>query len=160
LEVSSQLPLAVICGMLGLEKKDWALMFELTNKVLGAGDPEYQTGVPEAERGTLAAARQTGIEGRDGMMRFFKEILEARRKEPLEDDLVTILLESEIDGEKLDEGDLLAFCFLLIVAGNETTRNAISGGLIALCENPGEKQKLVEASSVTGREAAGELWDT
>lgn len=160
LEVSSQLPLAVICGMLGLDKKDWPLMFELTNKVLGAGDPEYQTGVPEGERGTLAAARQTGIEGRDGMTGFFKEVLDRRRKEPLEDDLVTILLESEIDGDKLDEGDLLAFCFLLIVAGNETTRNAISGGLIALCENPGEKEKLVKASSVDEREAADALWDT
>ena len=136
LEVASQLPLAVICGMMGLEEKDWPLMFELTNKVLGSGDPEYQTDVPEDERGTPAAARQTGMAGFTGMLEFFRTALEERRANPREDDLISILLESEIDGEKLSERDLLAFCFLLIVAGNETTRNGISGGLQVLCEHP------------------------
>ena len=148
LEVASQLPLAVICGMMGIEQKDWALMFELTNKVLGAGDPEYQTEVPEGERGTNAAARATAMRGVATMMEYFRNVLEDRRKNPREDDLPTILLESEIDGEKLTEGDLLAFCFLLILAGNETTRNGISGGLRVLCEHPGEKAKLLKDMSL------------
>lgn len=148
LEVASQLPLAVICGMMGIEQRDWALMFELTNKVLGAGDPEYQTEVPEGERGTNAAARATAMRGVATMMEYFRNVLEDRRKNPREDDLPTILLESEIDGEKLTEGDLLAFCFLLILAGNETTRNGISGGLRVLCEHPDEKAKLLKDMSL------------
>src|SRR4051794_25930336 len=60
IEVASQLPLAVICEMMGLGKGDWPFMFELTNKVLGPGDPEYQTDVPEELRGTPEAARTTG----------------------------------------------------------------------------------------------------
>jgi cytochrome P450 len=143
IEVASQLPLAVICGMMGLEEQHWPLMFELTNKVLGAGDPEYQTDIPESERGTGAAARQTGMTGFMGMFDFFRRTLEDRRAHPREDDLISILLESEVDGEKLTENDLLAFCFLLIVAGNETTRNAISGGLQVLCEHPDQKAELV-----------------
>ena len=147
-EVSSQLPLAVICGMAGLEKKDWPLMFELTNKVLGSGDPEYQTDIPEAERGTGAAARATGFTGFMGMNEFFRQVLEDRRIHPREGDLVSILLEAELEGEKLSETDILAFCFLLILAGNETTRNGISGGLQALCEHPGEKTKLLADMSL------------
>jgi cytochrome P450 len=141
LDVASQLPLAVICGMMGLDRKDWPLMFELTNGVLGSGDPEYQTVVPEEQRGTLQAARMTSEAARMRMMAFFKEILEERRRRP-GNDLVSILVESEVDGEKLTEGDILAFCFLLILAGNETTRNAISGGLVALCQHPEERARL------------------
>ena len=148
LEVASQLPLAVICGMMGIEQKDWPLMFELTNKVLGSGDPEYQTDIPEAERGTPAASRQTAMTGFATMFAYFRERLEERRANPRENDLITMLIESEIDGEKLTEGDLLAFCFLLIVAGNETTRNAISGGLQVLCEHPEEKAKLLKDMSL------------
>ncbi|HMO54835.1 MAG TPA: cytochrome P450 [Tepidiformaceae bacterium] len=143
LEVASQLPLAVICGMMGIEQKDWPLMFDLTNKVLGGGDPEYQTDVPEEERGTPEAARQTAMLGFGTMLGYFRDVLEDRRANPREDDLVSILLEAEVDGEKLTEADILAFCFLLIVAGNETTRNAISGGLQVLSEHPEQKAKLL-----------------
>ncbi len=143
LEVASQLPLAVICGMMGVEQKDWPLMFDLTNKVLGGGDPEYQTEIPEEERGTPAAARQTAMMGFGTMLGYFRNVLEDRRANPREDDLVSILLEAEIEGEKLTEGDILAFCFLLIVAGNETTRNAISGGLQVLSEHPEQKARLL-----------------
>ena len=141
LDVSSQLPLAVICGLMGVEQRDWPLMFELTNKVLGSGDPEYQTEVPEDQRGTREGAVQAGRSGRMRMNEYFRNILEERRAHPGED-IVSILLESEVDGEKLTENDILAFCFLLIVAGNETTRNAISGGLLALCEHPAERARL------------------
>ena len=142
-EVAAQLPLAVICGMAGLERKDWPMMFELTNSVLGSSDPEYQTQVPEDQRGSPEAARQTAMMGRMRMIQFFSEVLKDRRANPREGDLVSILLEAEVDGEKLTEGDILAFCFLLILAGNETTRNAISGGLRVLCENPDQKAKLL-----------------
>lgn len=148
LEVASQLPLAVICGMMGLERKDWPLMFDLTNRVLGSGDPEYQTDIPEEERGSGEAARRTAQAGLFRMLDFFRNQIEERRAHPREGDLVSILLEAEVDGEKISEGDLLAFCFLLIVAGNETTRNAISGGLQVLSEHPDQKAKLLADMSL------------
>ena len=138
-EVASQLPMAVICGMMGLDEEDWPLLYQLTNKVLGSSDPEYQTSVPEDQRGTETATRITAAEGVVKMMEFFRAALEDRRTNPREDDLISILLEAEVDGEKLSEMDILAFCFLLILAGNETTRHSISGGLEALCTNPEEK---------------------
>lgn len=146
LEVSSQLPLAVICGMMGFEREVWPLMFELTNSVLGSGDPEYQAQAVTPDKvGTQDAARQTSASGLLRMNTYFREVMEDRRRHPREDDLVTILLEAEVEGERLTEGDILAFCFLLVVAGNETTRNAISGGLVVLDQNPGERDRLRRA---------------
>jgi cholest-4-en-3-one 26-monooxygenase len=142
IEVSSLLPLAVICGMMGLEKSDWPLMFRLTNKVLGGGDPEYQEDVPEDQRGTPEAARITGNMGTMQMFGYFAQLLQERRANR-KDDLISLLTQSEVDGEELTDEDILWFCFLLILAGNETTRNAISGGLLALCEHPEEKAKLL-----------------
>jgi cytochrome P450 len=142
LDISSQLPLAVICGLMGLEEKHWPLMFQLTNRTLGAADPEYQVDlVAEEERGSVAARIHTANLGRAQMLEFFGTVLEERRKAPRED-LISILLESEVDGERLEEHDILAFCFLLILAGNETTRNGISGGLLTLCEHPAERARL------------------
>lgn len=142
LDISSQLPLAVICGLMGIPEQHWPLMFQLTNLTLGAADPEYQVDiVSEAERGSVAARMRTGAVGRAQMMAFFAEVLQQRRKAP-RDDLISVLIESEVDGEHLEDVDILAFCFLLILAGNETTRNAISGGLLALCEHPAERAKL------------------
>lgn len=140
-EVSCLLPLAVICGMMGIEQKDWALMFNLTNRVLGSGDPEYQTEVPEDQRGTDEASRTTNMAGTMRMFGFFSEMLQQRRANR-RDDLISLLCGSEVDGEALSDEEILWFCFLLILAGNETTRNAISGGLLTLCQHPEERARL------------------
>src|SRR5262245_38080393 len=140
-EVSAKLPLAVICGMLGLDRADWPLMFDLTNRLLGAGDPEYQDDVAEADRGTLQAQRDTGMAARIAMFAFFKDVIERKRKNP-GDDIASALIEAEFEGEKLTEFEILAFCNLLVLAGNETTRNAISGGMVAFAEHPAERAKL------------------
>jgi cytochrome P450 len=140
-DVSAKLPLAVICGLMGVEREAWPLMFDLTNRLLGSGDPEYQEVVSEEQRGTLEAQRQTAMGARMGMVEFFRGILEQRRKRPGRD-LVTTLMQAEIEGEKLTDFDILAFCFLLILAGNETTRNAISGGMIALGAHDAERVRL------------------
>ena len=141
LDVASLLPLAVICRMMGVEKSDWRLIFQLTNKVLGGGDPEYQTDVPMEQRGTMAAARTTIVSGFAGMMQFWSALLADRRKQR-RDDLVSLLADAEIEGEALSDADILWFSILLIVAGNETTRNAISGGLLAFCQHPEERARL------------------
>ncbi len=141
LDVASKIPLAVICSMLGLKPEDRPLMFKLTNKVLGAGDPEYQEDVPEEQRGTNEAARTTGNMGTMQMFGFFAQVLQ-ERKANRRDDLISILVDSEIEGDKLSDEDILWFSFLLILAGNETTRNAMSGGLITLLEHPDALAKL------------------
>jgi cholest-4-en-3-one 26-monooxygenase len=146
-EVAAQLPLAVICGMMGLDKQDWPVMFDLTNKVLGSGDPEYQTDVPEEIRGTPQGAAQTNQIGFMRLLQFFAQIT-AQRRAQRKDDLVSILVDSEVDGEKLTEEEILWFCLLLILAGNETTRNGISGGLYTLCQHPAEKARLLADMSL------------
>jgi cytochrome P450 len=123
-------------------EEDWALMFQLTNKVLGPGDPEYQTDVPEEQRGTQEAAQLTGNLGTMQMFGYYAQALQNRRISP-SDDMISILCDSEIEGEKLTDEDILWFCFLLILAGNETTRNGMSGGVLTLCEHPDQKAKLL-----------------
>jgi len=140
LEVSSRLPLAVICGLMGLPRESWDLMFDLTNAALGAGDPEYQQ-AQTGQAGHTSIAKETARRGNARMAEYFREVMADRRENPQED-LISLLLEAELDGDKLTEGEILAFCNLLVVAGNETTRNAISGGMVVLDENPEERAKL------------------
>jgi cytochrome P450 len=147
IDVASQLPLAVICGMMGVSEEDQPLMFSLSNKVLGAGDPEYQDTVPEEQRGTREAAQATGNYGTFQMFSFFSQMLQERRAQHRED-LVSVLIGSAIDGEHLTDLDILWFCFLLILAGNETTRNAISGGLLTFLQTPDEKRRLLNDMSL------------
>jgi cytochrome P450 len=132
-DVAALLPLAVICQMMGIPREDWQLMFTLTNSGLGSEDPEYQT-VPGSGPET---ARQSRIE----MFKYFATQV-ARRRQSGGEDLVSILVGAEVDGESLTQEEILFFCQLLILAGNETTRNAISGGLLALCEHPEERARL------------------
>ncbi len=146
-EVAALIPLAVICELMGVPRSDWKLMFQLTNKVLGGGDPEYQTDVPEDQRGTVEAARTTVNIGTMQMFGYFAQLLQQKRAQPGED-LISTLIASEIDGDKLTDEDILWFCFLLILAGNETTRNAMSGGLLALFNNPDQRKKLQDDMSL------------
>ena len=146
-DVAANLPLAVICEMMGVPEKDWNLMFQLTNKVLGPGDPEYQTDVPEDQRGTPEAAALTGNMGTMEMFGYFAQAVMERRTTPTED-LVSLLIDSKVDAEHLSDEDILWFCFLLILAGNETTRNGISGGLMTLCEHPAERARLLADMSL------------
>jgi cholest-4-en-3-one 26-monooxygenase len=132
LSVSAKLPLAVLAEMLGVPRDDWHLMFQWTNAIVGAQDPEYQqAGDP---RGTAGSAREE-------LFRYFWEMAEERRGSPT-DDIVSLLANARIDGEPLPPFELLSYYFLLVVAGNETTRNAISGGLLAFIENPAEFERL------------------
>ncbi|GAB4338447.1 MAG: cytochrome P450 [Dehalococcoidia bacterium] len=139
-DMAAQLPLAVICEMMGVPRESWQRMFDLTNRVLGSGDPEYQ----------VAGDEEGGETIRAGMMEIFQtfvSLVAERRAEPRQD-LVSVIVGAEIDGQQLSDGDILMFCLLLIIAGNETTRNAISGGLLALDAHPEQKRKLLEDASL------------
>ena len=132
-DMAAPLPLGVIGTMMGVPRADWELMFTLTNRVLGAEDPEYQT--------VAGDGRETADQGLREMFSYFARLVTARRQAP-QDDLLSGLTGAEIDGEALTDEEILYFCYLLILAGNETTRNGISGGMLALCEHPDERARL------------------
>jgi cytochrome P450 len=131
-EISARLPLAVIMELLGVPRDDWEQLLKLANETVGAGDPEYNRGEP-----SNAAA----VAAREAMFEIFARHIADRRKEP-RGDLMSVLVTAQIDGRTLTDYEVLAYCFLLTAAGNETTRNATTGGVLALSERPGELARL------------------
>ncbi|TMA31916.1 MAG: cytochrome P450 [Deltaproteobacteria bacterium] len=131
--IAAQLPIAVVSWILGVPRADWGLLFRCTNEIIGAEDPEYRR--PGETPG------QTAKRARVEMHSYFERLIERRRSDP-QGDLLSELVHARIDGTPLTEEQLLQYCELLVEAGNETTRNAISGGLIAFCEHRGEWEKL------------------
>ena len=130
-DIAATLPLQVICDMLGIPRADNRRIFELTNMILGVGDPEYAT--------SLEALMAAGME----LFQFGLTVAEDRLREP-RDDITTALMHAEIDDEtgthKLTASELGSFFLLLVAAGNETTRNAISHGLLALTRHPDQRR--------------------
>jgi cytochrome P450 len=132
-KVAAPLPIAVIAWLLGVPRSDWKLLFDWTNRTIGSGDPEYQVeGQSAAE-----TARQANIE----IFQYFARLVEEKRRNPA-DDLVSVFAHAEVDGQPLPPIDVLSYCNIIVVAGNETTRNATSGGILALIEHPGELRRL------------------
>ncbi len=134
-EISAELPLIVIAELIGIPIEDRHKVFDWSNRLIGYDDPEFQT---TEEDGKMAAME---------IWLYANQLAEIRTKDP-KDDLVSLLMTSEVDGEKLTEMEFDSFFLLLAVAGNETTRNLISGGMLALIENPAERQKLLDNPSL------------
>lgn len=130
-DVAARLPLQIICEMMGIPPSLYGDVFDQSNILLSAGDPEY---VPEGtnvfEAFLNAAASLAGI---------MTELAAFRADEP-SDDITSALVHAEIDGERLSHQELASFFVLLCAAGNETTRNAISHALVALTEHPEQRQ--------------------
>jgi cholest-4-en-3-one 26-monooxygenase len=101
--------------------------------VIGKDDAEFRR--PDETPG------QTIKRARGELQAYLTDLIELRRREP-QDDLVSELIVGTVDGAPLTHEQVLAYCELFVEAGNETTRNAISGGLLAFCEHPGEWEKL------------------
>jgi cytochrome P450 len=122
--VSIPFPLQVICELLGVDGEQWPRFFEWSEAVI-PGESERS----EEERGQLQLE----------MWEYLIGVAEERRRQPA-DDLVSVLAtvgsDSEAAGDELSEAELAMFLIQLLVAGNETTRNLISGGLVALAEHP------------------------
>jgi cholest-4-en-3-one 26-monooxygenase len=128
-DVAAKLPLEMICEMIGLPEADWTRMFELSNRLVGFDDPEFQASPDE---GQAAAAEIYG---------YCDQVAAERRAEPT-DDLMSVLVQAEVDGERLDDLELNLFFVTLVVAGNETTRNLINHSMLALIDHPGEVERL------------------
>jgi cholest-4-en-3-one 26-monooxygenase len=131
-EVSAKLPLAVIAEMFGIPRADWDMMFRLSNAMIGPGDPEY--GGSETIKENLERARME-------FFQYFIQLCEERRRTP-RDDLASALANGKVNDEPLPPFELLSYFALLIIAGNETTRNATTGGLHALITNPAQFERL------------------
>src|SRR5207244_1159766 len=131
--IAAPFPLAVVASVLGVPQGDWELLFRWTNEVIGKDDPEY--------RRSGETPGQTIKRARGEVHAYFRTLVEERRSK-LEDDLVSELIRADIDGTPLTEEQLVLYCELLVEAGNETTRNAISGGLLAFSEHPDQWEKL------------------
>ncbi len=131
-EVSAKLPLAVIAHMFGLPRSDWDMMFRLSNAMIGPADPEYGGGQTIKE-----SLQKTQLE----FFNYFTQLVEDRRKAP-RDDVASALANGVVNGQPIPTFELLSFFALLIIAGNETTRNAVSGGLFALINNRDQWERL------------------
>ena len=125
-EFSGPFPLQIICDMMGIPDEDHLRIFHWTNVILGFGDPDIATDFDEF----FKVALDIGA--------YASAMAEDRRARP-GDDLTTALVQAEVDGERLTSGEVASFFILLVVAGNETTRNAISQGVLALSRYPEQR---------------------
>jgi cholest-4-en-3-one 26-monooxygenase len=120
-DIACELPLQAICELLGVPQEDRHKIFDWSNRMVSYDDPDY-----DPDDGQTASFE---------MLSYFMEMAEDRKETP-RDDIVTKLVNADIDGEELTSDEFGFFTILLSVAGNETTRNAISHGMIAFFENP------------------------
>jgi cytochrome P450 len=140
-KVAAPLPIAVIAWLLGVPREDWNLLFDWTNRTIGAGDPDFQ-GQGKTPQET---ARSAMIE----LFTYFAKMVEDRKKNPT-DDLVSLFAHLEVDGKPIPPMDVLAYCLIIVIAGNETTRNGTTGGMLTLIEHQDELRKLQRDPSLLG----------
>ncbi len=130
-EVAAELPLQVICEMIGVPNDDRHLIFDWSNRLVGFQDEDFRT---SEEDGQIAAAE----------IYAYCELIAADRRENPKDDIMTALAQAEVDGDRLTQDEINMFFVTLAVAGNETTRNLIAHSLQALLERPEAKAELVK----------------
>jgi cytochrome P450 len=140
-EVAARLPLKIICDMMGIPESDYKFVFDRSNIILGGFDPEY---IGEDLDQVATRLLTAGME-----LQQLVQDLAAHRADHPTSDLTSSLVNANIDGEKLTMQELGSFFILLVVAGNETTRNAISYGLRLLTKNPDQRALWLE--DVEGR---------
>ncbi len=135
-DIAAELPLQVICEMMGVPQEDRKDIFDISNRMIGFDDPEL--GPQDREQAQLASM---------GMFGHAMKVAEACRDTPA-DNLSSMLLHNTIDGEKLTEIEYAAIFLLLCVAGNETTRTVTTNGMKALIEHPEQLQMLIDDRSL------------
>ncbi|HEY0228299.1 MAG TPA: cytochrome P450, partial [Mycobacterium sp.] len=126
-ELAGPLPLQVICDMMGIPEDDHQRIFHWTNVILGFGDPDLTLDFEEF----MQVSMDIGA---------YATALAEDRRVNHHDDLTTSLVEAEVDGDRLTSQEIASFFILLVVAGNETTRNAISHGVLALSRFPEQRE--------------------
>ena len=143
-EVAAPMPLQIICRMMGIPAEDEEQIFRWTNVILGVGDPEFTTSFDD-----LFAAGM-------GMFQYAQALGEDRLA-TARDDLTSIMMHAEVDGERLTPQEFGSFFILLVVAGNETTRNAISHGMHLLTIHPDQRDIWFNDFDANNRTAVDEI---
>ena len=146
---SGPLPLEIICSMMGIPPEDNPQIFEWTNTILGVGDPEYGGSFERLMEVSLA------------IFAYAQALGESRRADPT-DDITSALMAADLDGDQLTPQEFGSFFILLVVAGNETTRNAISHGVKALSDYPEQRDRWFGDFDTHARTAVEEIvrWAT
>ncbi|MGH1502119.1 MAG: cytochrome P450 [Acidimicrobiales bacterium] len=147
-DIAAQLPLRIICEMMGVEPEQYGYVFDQSNIILGAGDSEY---VPDPTK-IVDSILGAGF----GLAELMKQSVADREATP-RDDLLSSLIQGEVDGERLSPEELASFFILLLAAGNETTRNAISWGLHLLTDNPDQYELWKGDPATHSRNAVEEI---
>jgi cholest-4-en-3-one 26-monooxygenase len=120
-QVASELPLQAIAGLLGVPLEDRKKLFDWTNRMVGADDPEF------ADLDATTASLE--------LISYAMQLAAQKARCPGAD-IVTDLIAADVDGEKLSDDEFAFFVVMLTVAGNETTRNSITQGMLAFTEHP------------------------
>jgi len=128
-DIAAELPLVVIAELLGVPNEDRHRMFDWSNRMIGSEDPEYQSAGEAAQMASME------------LYAYASELFATKRVDP-HDDLMSVLTQVDIDGEQLSSFELELFFLLLTVAGNETTRNLISGAVATFFEHPDQWELL------------------
>lgn len=131
-EIAAVMPMEVICEMVGIPEEDRPHIVNVSNRLIGFDDPEFQNGLEDAQAASME------------MFFYAAKLAERKRREPA-DDLGTALLHAEVDGQKLTELEYNSFFMLLAIAGNETTRTVTTNGMRALIEHPDQRRIVVES---------------
>jgi cytochrome P450 len=139
-DLAAPIPLRVICDMMGVPDDDRAMVLQQSTVILSGGDPE----LIEDQAYAVTAFLKAG-EALAGLM---TRMAVQRRSRPT-DDLTSALVSAEVDGERLTDQEIASFFILLLVAGNETTRTAISQGVLALSEHPAERARWAADPELT-----------
>jgi cytochrome P450 len=155
-EIAKELPIRVLGRLLGVRDEDLDRLIDWGDRMIANTDPEFADVLhdsPESERYRLVPFRSpAALE----LFEYGHRVAAERRAEP-RDDLVSKLVHAEIEGERLTEREFDTMFLLLVVAGNETTRQAIAHGMLALIEHPGEWQRLREEPALVWETAADEI---
>ena len=141
--VAARQPLRMITELIGIPREQEDFVLRITNENFGIEDAEF-------ERGGQTREERLAFIGE--AFAYLGELLESRRREPRED-LATVLAQATIRGEPVPQFELFSLLFLIMVAGHDTTRNAISSGLLALLEHPDQFEKLRRDPSLVGTAA-------
>jgi len=143
-EVAAPMPLQIICEMMGIPPEDEEQVLRWTNVILGAGDPEFTS--------TFEDLFAAGM----GMFQYAQALGEDRLANA-RDDLTSIMMHAAVDGERLTPQEFGSFFILLVVAGNETTRNAISHGMHLLTTHPDQRDVWFNDFEGNNRTAVDEI---
>ncbi len=131
-DVAAALPLKIVCDLMGIPESEYGFVFDRTNVILGVGDPEYVSDSADIVTALLTAG---------GDLAGLMNDVAASKRGGDGTDLTSILVNASLEEDELSEADLASFFILLVVAGNETTRNAISWGMKYLTDHPDQRRR-------------------